>query len=152
KRLFAGDDDLELMRLVRKQPMTPPSRHNPDVPPELDAIVKTALERDPELRWLNAPAKRNALLVDPSSSNAAIVEWVEWVFSLGEGAPKPVRAVRPLPGLPPAKPVAADVARAPTALAPGAPPARAPTMLPVSNAQPVARAPTTLPVSNAQPV
>ena len=156
KRLFAGDDDLELMRLVRSQPLTPPSLHNPDVPPELDAIVMTALQRDPDLRWQNAAAMRNALLGVPRvSSNAEIVEWVEWVFALGDNAPRPVRGTRPrtavpTPGLLPA---AAAAKRAPTAR-PGV--QRAPVALPgvqrAPAAMPVAqRAPTVLPPEQRSP-
>lgn len=95
KRLFTGDDDLELMRQVRSQPISPPSRINPDVPPELDAVVMTALSRDPDQRWQNATALRTALAgVGRPSTNAELVEWVEWVYKLGEGAPRPVRGTR----------------------------------------------------------
>jgi hypothetical protein len=98
QRLFSADDDLELMRQVRAQPIIPPSRHNPDVPPELDAIVMTALQRDPDLRWQNAAAMRTALLgVARPSTNAEIVEWVQWVFALDAGAPRPVRGTKPQP-------------------------------------------------------
>jgi hypothetical protein len=98
KRLFTGDDDLELIRQVKSQPIVPPSLHNPDVPPELDAIVMTALRRDPARRWQNAAAMRNALVgAGRPSSYAETVEWVEWVYTLAEGAPRPVRGTKPQP-------------------------------------------------------
>lgn len=103
KRLFSSDDDLEIMRLVRTQQIVPPSFHNSDVPPELDAIVMTALERDPSRRWQNATALRNALAgVARMSTNADIMEWVEWVFGIAAGPQRPVRGSRPLSAMQPA--------------------------------------------------
>jgi hypothetical protein len=73
-----------------------PSRHNPDVPAELETIVMTALERDPARRWQNATALRNALAgAAKPSTNAEVMEWVNFVFALGEHA-RPVRGSRPL--------------------------------------------------------
>jgi serine/threonine protein kinase len=102
KRVFSSDDDLELMRLVRTQQIVPPSFHNPDVPAELDAIVMTALERDPSRRWQNATALRNALAgVTQMSTQADIMEWVEWVFGMASGPSRPVRGSRPLSSVQP---------------------------------------------------
>ncbi len=97
ERLFTGDDDFDIMRLIRSQPIAPPSRHNADIPAELDAIVMTALERDPARRWQNATALRNALAgVTKPSTNAEVMEWVEWVYALSGAVPRPVRGSRPL--------------------------------------------------------
>ncbi|HEY5925888.1 MAG TPA: serine/threonine-protein kinase [Kofleriaceae bacterium] len=97
QRLFQADDDFEVMRHVRSQPITPPSRHNPDMPIELEAIVMTALERDPARRWQNASALRNALAgVGGASTNAEVMEWVDWALQLGAGKLRPVRGSRPL--------------------------------------------------------
>jgi eukaryotic-like serine/threonine-protein kinase len=52
--LFAGDDDLVIMRKILDMPIEPPSRLRPDVPPALDAIVLKALARDPAARYANA--------------------------------------------------------------------------------------------------
>ncbi len=102
QRLFSADDDLETMRLVRTQQIVAPSFHNPDIPPELDAIVMTALERDPARRWQNATALRNALAgVTKMSSNADVMEWVEWLFAIAPGSLRPVRGSRPLASVKP---------------------------------------------------
>jgi serine/threonine protein kinase len=97
KRLFAADDDLAMMQNILKQPIDPPSIHNPDVPPDLDAIVMTALHRDPAERWQNAGAMRNALdSVGARASNADVVEWVEWTLALEDKGLRPPRGSRPL--------------------------------------------------------
>jgi serine/threonine protein kinase len=97
QRLFIADDDFEVMRQIRSQVITPPSQHNADLPAELEAIVMTALERDPARRWQNATALRNALTgVAKPSANAEVMEWVAFVFKLDTNAPRPVRGSRPL--------------------------------------------------------
>jgi serine/threonine protein kinase len=97
KRLFAADDDLAMMNNILKQPIDPPSMHNPDVPPDLDAIVMTALHRDPAERWQNARAMRNALdSVGAQARNADVVEWVDWTLALEEKGLRPPRGSRPL--------------------------------------------------------
>jgi serine/threonine-protein kinase len=97
KRLFAADDDLAMMNNILKQPIDPPSMHNPDVPPDLDAIVMTALHRDPAERWQNAGAMRNALDgIGARASNADVVEWAQWLLALEEKGLRPPRGSRPL--------------------------------------------------------
>ena len=51
RRLFQGDDDPDTIEHVLSGPIYPPSRINPGVPIELDAIVMRALERDPARRF-----------------------------------------------------------------------------------------------------
>jgi serine/threonine protein kinase len=50
KRLFLGDSDFETLSNVLKQEVPVPSSINPDVPPELDAIVLRSLAKDCEER------------------------------------------------------------------------------------------------------
>jgi serine/threonine protein kinase len=83
--LFTGPDDLETLQRVRKMEILPPSRINPEVSPEVDDIVMTALARDPEKRWQQATALRNAMTtvtkrLDLVISNAQVIEWVNWAF------------------------------------------------------------------------
>lgn len=59
--LFTARDDIETLHRVRGMAIVPPSRGNPGVPPEIDEIVMTALERDPDRRWQHATALRNAM-------------------------------------------------------------------------------------------
>ena len=61
KRLFAGETDFETLSNVLKCEVTPPSAFNPDVPPELDAILLKALAREPEERYATCGALHEAL-------------------------------------------------------------------------------------------
>ncbi|MGE5183952.1 MAG: serine/threonine protein kinase [Acidobacteriota bacterium] len=90
RRLFEAPDDFETMTRVRKLPIPPPSRANPRVSPELDAIVMTALERDPVRRWQTAADIRDALsgVIDQPGNrvdNRHVIDWCNWVFSQKPG-------------------------------------------------------------------
>jgi serine/threonine protein kinase len=61
RRLFKGATDDEVVEKVRTAPIAPPSRWNPECPPELDEIVLHALERRIAERWASAAAMRAAL-------------------------------------------------------------------------------------------
>lgn len=56
ERLFLGATDFETLERIRKVEIVPPSLYNPDIPPELEAIVLKALERNPEQRYQTAAA------------------------------------------------------------------------------------------------
>ncbi len=56
KRLFLGDSDFVTLSNVLKQEAPPPSSINPDVPPELDAIVLKALAKDRDQRHKDVEA------------------------------------------------------------------------------------------------
>jgi len=60
-RLFDGDSDVAVLRAVQQSAIAPPARLNPDVSPELDAIVMRALERDPAARFQTAGELERAL-------------------------------------------------------------------------------------------
>ncbi|MBA3451931.1 MAG: serine/threonine protein kinase, partial [Deltaproteobacteria bacterium] len=85
RRLFHAATDIETVHSVRQKPIVPPSRSNPDVPHDLDDIVMTALQRDPEKRWQNAAAMRVALVnaarqIGPTTGRQ-IHHWIEWAFT-----------------------------------------------------------------------
>jgi eukaryotic-like serine/threonine-protein kinase len=85
-QLFDGDNDFAVLERVRTMPLSPPSLRNPDVPPELDAVVMRALERDPDKRWQTAGEMKKALAdvaakLQTLISNKQLVEWVEWSFT-----------------------------------------------------------------------
>ena len=61
KRLFKGANDIEIVREVRYVNVPPPSSVNSEVPPELDAIVLKALQRDPFRRYQTAKELATAL-------------------------------------------------------------------------------------------
>ncbi len=54
KRLFLGDTDFATVRLVRDAVIPALPQINRDVSPELDALVKRALARDPDARYQTA--------------------------------------------------------------------------------------------------
>lgn len=60
RRLFEVDD-LRSAEALRACEIEPPSRLNPNVPEELDAVILQALERDPDARWPTAYAMYTAL-------------------------------------------------------------------------------------------
>ncbi|HUS32160.1 MAG TPA: serine/threonine-protein kinase [Kofleriaceae bacterium] len=94
RRLFDANDDFKVIDMVKELRIDPPSRRNVDVPPDLDAVVMTALQRDPDQRWQSAAAMRTALAnaaaeLQTVVTNAQLIEWVEWTFSQkppGEGS------------------------------------------------------------------
>jgi serine/threonine protein kinase len=88
--LFDAPDDLGVLEKVRSKPIPPPSRRNPDVPRDLDAVVLTALERNPAQRWQTAKAMRNALSSVATDfttglTSAQVIEWIEWAFTQEPG-------------------------------------------------------------------
>jgi serine/threonine-protein kinase len=91
RRLFDGDEVATLYD-IKERVIEPPSHYNPDIPEELDAIVMTALEREPLRRWQNAAAMRNALRGLPHSRRAEVLEWVEWALAQTEPAVPPAPA------------------------------------------------------------
>jgi TonB family protein len=54
ERLFRGDTDISVLEKVRSAEVIPPSRMNPEVPQNLDAVVLRALAKDPDERYANA--------------------------------------------------------------------------------------------------
>ncbi len=62
-RLFPGNDAEEIVRNLRGMPLPRPSELRPDLPPELDAPLAAALERDLEKRTITA-AELHAMLME----------------------------------------------------------------------------------------
>ncbi len=51
QRLFTGDNEFAIIEQVRQAQITPPSKINPDLPPEVDELVMTALTKEPAERF-----------------------------------------------------------------------------------------------------
>jgi serine/threonine-protein kinase len=62
QRLFFGPSDRETLKRVHAARVEPPSKFNPDVSPELDAVVLKALKRDPGDRWESGDEMATALM------------------------------------------------------------------------------------------
>nr|WP_128798026.1 serine/threonine-protein kinase [Corallococcus coralloides] len=60
-RLFQGDSEIAVLRAVQESAIVPPARLNPDVPPDLDAAIRRALERDLSKRFQTAGELERAL-------------------------------------------------------------------------------------------
>ncbi|MBN9684209.1 MULTISPECIES: serine/threonine protein kinase [unclassified Corallococcus] len=60
-RLFQGDSEIAVLRAVQESTIVPPARLNPDVPPDLDAAIRRALERDLSKRFQTAGELERAL-------------------------------------------------------------------------------------------
>ena len=61
KRLFFGETDYQTVELVRQAKVPPIAQQNPGVTPELEQIVRKALARDPDERFLQANDLQDAL-------------------------------------------------------------------------------------------
>jgi eukaryotic-like serine/threonine-protein kinase len=102
RRLFEGADDFETLQNIRDMVMQPPSQFNAQVGPDLDAIVMTALTRDPDQRWQSAAAMQAALATVARKLGVVVggpqlAEWIEWAFSQepGDSGPIPTPVARP---------------------------------------------------------
>jgi serine/threonine protein kinase len=84
--LFSGRDDIDTLTRVRDMRIEPPSKKNPQVPPEIDDVVMTALARDPDRRWQHATALRSALTtltrrLGLIATNTQVIQWLDWGFA-----------------------------------------------------------------------
>ncbi len=85
KRLFHGDNDFLTLELVRAAEVAPPSELNPDVPPELDAMVMRALTRERDDRYSDASELAEGLArfvhsLGRPMSGKPLAEWMHAQF------------------------------------------------------------------------
>ncbi len=100
RRLFKGEDEAQTLARVRECKVAPPSELNPQLPPELDAIVLKALAKDPADRHRTAQDLRLALeewLIEGrrSASSAHLAEFLKGIHA---GRPEKEARFEPLPG------------------------------------------------------
>jgi eukaryotic-like serine/threonine-protein kinase len=84
RRLFHGDNDIEVMNAVSVGVLDPPSRFNPECPPLLDAIVMRALQRLREERWESTGEMAEALrelCVHFPATERDVLGWVDDLYS-----------------------------------------------------------------------
>jgi serine/threonine protein kinase len=102
RRLFDSPDAYETIKRVRELPIPRPSIANPQVTPELDEIVLTALERDLTRRWQSAAAMRDRIReVIAQSGNAAdnqgVTDWMKWALEQKPGRAPQLTPIVPMP-------------------------------------------------------
>jgi serine/threonine protein kinase len=105
--LFQGRDDMDTLFRVKQMTIESPRKWNPEIPEEIDSIVMTALDRDPDARWQRAAAMRVALTTETKRLGLAILDqqvagWVERIFeeALGDvGTPAPTRVLGTSPSI-----------------------------------------------------
>jgi serine/threonine protein kinase len=91
-RLFQSDNHVAAAQKILTLPMAPPSKTRPSVPPELDAIVMKALERDPANRYLTAREMASDLQRFVSDSGLKKDRIRAFVDGLHQLTPAPVSA------------------------------------------------------------
>ena len=85
RRLFHADSDFATLEKVRSSEILPPSARNKRVPPEVDAIVLKALERNRDDRYAWASEMADALRaflqsVNPPYDQARLADWMHANF------------------------------------------------------------------------
>ncbi|MFO0742396.1 MAG: protein kinase [Labilithrix sp.] len=77
RRLHDAESEGALVRMVLAGPQSMPSAHRPEVPAALDAVVATALARDPAARFATAQAMSAALeRAMPPARARGVGDWV----------------------------------------------------------------------------
>jgi eukaryotic-like serine/threonine-protein kinase len=105
--LFQGRDDMDTLYRVKSMPIDSPRILNPSVPEEIESIVMTALERDPDARWQRAAAMRVALTTEMKRLGMTLIDhqiwqWTEGLFqdALGDvSTPAPTRVLGTSPSM-----------------------------------------------------
>jgi len=139
RKLFSGDNELSILEQVREARVLPPSQHNEDVTPQIDAVVLKALQKDPANRYQTAGEMArdiDAILYSfkptPTSADLAIyMHRISAAETAHISEPEPVAPPPPAPAPKPAPVIApAPVAAAPAAAAAAIPAAAAPAETP----------------------
>ena len=80
---FTGDSAVAIAYKHVQEEATPPSQVNPEVPPELEAVVMTAMAKDPDSRFASGEAMREALAAAATGEMPAVA-------AAGAGATEPL--------------------------------------------------------------
>jgi serine/threonine protein kinase len=85
-RLFGGETDFAVLEKVRNVDIVPPSRLNPDIDPEFEEIILTALARTPEGRYqwaneLQEQLQRVMLRYKPLMTTKRLSAWMKEHFA-----------------------------------------------------------------------
>jgi serine/threonine protein kinase len=87
RRLFAGENDIETLKLVGRASVPPPSAIVEDAPDELEIVAMRALEREPDDRYQNASEMGEALdaylqHADPGYNSQRLATFMHDLFEL----------------------------------------------------------------------
>ncbi|MEN9580355.1 MAG: hypothetical protein RJA70_3364, partial [Pseudomonadota bacterium] len=77
ERLFVGDEVRDVLKKIVSEPTRPPSQWNPNVSPELDALVLRALNKHPDLRYQTA--REFGIALESAVPLLSVRETGEWV-------------------------------------------------------------------------
>ncbi len=85
RKLFAGDNDIDTLKLVGRASVPPPSAVVDDAPDELEIVIMHALEREPDDRFQNAADMGEALnayiqKTDPTFNPQRLAAWMVELF------------------------------------------------------------------------
>ncbi|MBW2733647.1 MAG: serine/threonine protein kinase [Deltaproteobacteria bacterium] len=85
-RLFRRNTEAAVLKAVMEAPIEPPSKLNPDIPPELDELVLRALHRDRDERFQSAEEFRLGLetigqSLDAPMTTHAVADWMQDAFA-----------------------------------------------------------------------
>ncbi len=85
---FTGDDPLAVISQHLHAPVVPPSTHNPDIPPALDALIVQLLSKRPDDRPTSAAEVQRAL--DDVAGTLSVGTAVELLSQLEPSQPSPL--------------------------------------------------------------
>jgi serine/threonine protein kinase len=87
ERPFAGDDELETLRLVREARVWPPSSRRPEIEPDVDAVVLRMLAQNPDARYASCEEVAAALAPLMHRHHGDAPSWKRWIGDLGPFSP-----------------------------------------------------------------
>ena len=93
ERCFSGASDYSTLELMREASVVPPRRLRPDIEPQLEQVVLTALAREREQRFRTAEDMRNAILLCANVTLASEEDVTEFCRTLDEPERPPVSAL-----------------------------------------------------------
>jgi eukaryotic-like serine/threonine-protein kinase len=90
---FVGETSTQVMNAHVRDPVVPPSRHRPDIPPDLEEIVLRCLAKDPDGRFQSAEELAIVLSACASADGWDAQKAAGWweEFEPPGAAPRPVR-------------------------------------------------------------
>jgi serine/threonine-protein kinase len=113
RQLFDAPNAVDTIARVRALPIPRPSIGNPDVHPDIDDVVMSALERDPRRRWPSAASMRDRIRAVSAQLGAPaddrrVIEWVDWAFDQKTGRAAQLTPMLPMQAYAPAPADPAD--------------------------------------------